>query len=184
MEVRIKGSVLTLVRGDITQEETEAIANAANSRLAGGGGVDGAIHRAGGPSIMAECRKIGGCPTGKAVITGGGRLKARYVIHGVGPVYRDGKHGEPELLRSVYAEILRIASEHGIKSIAFPSISTGVYGYPVEEAARIALSTIIEFLEKDETIKLVRFVLFSDRDLGVYEEALREIMESRGGHGG
>jgi len=183
MEARIGGSVLALVRGDITEEETEAIANAANSRLAGGGGVDGAIHRAGGPSIMAECRKIGSCPTGKAVITTGGNLKARYVIHGVGPVYRGGASGEPELLRSVYEEILRIASAHGIKSIAFPSISTGVYGYPIEEAARIALSTIIDFLEKDGVIKLVRFVLFSDKDLAVYEGALKEIMDKRGGEG-
>jgi O-acetyl-ADP-ribose deacetylase (regulator of RNase III) len=183
MEVKIGGSVLSLVRGDITEEETEAIANAANSRLAGGGGVDGAIHRAGGPSIMAECRKIGSCPTGRAVITTGGNLKARYVIHGVGPVYRGGTKGEPALLRSVYEEILKIASERGIKSIAFPSISTGVYGYPIEEASRIALSAVIDFLERDDVVKLVRFVLFSDKDLAVYEDALREIMEKRGGKG-
>ncbi len=176
MEVKINGSVLSLVRGDITNEETVAIGNAANSRLAGGGGVDGAIHRAGGPSIMAECRKIGGCPTGKAVLTGGGNLKAKYVIHGVGPVYRGGRHGEARLLRSVYSEMLRIASEKGIKSIAFPSISTGVYGYPIEEAARIALRTVIEFLEKDDVVRLVRFVLFSDKDLRAYEEALKEII--------
>ncbi len=177
MEVKIGGSVLSLVRGDITQEETEAIGNAANSRLAGGGGVDGAIHRAGGPSIMAECRRIGGCPTGKAVITGAGDLKARYVIHGVGPVYHGGIHGEAELLKSVYAESLKIASEKGIKSIAFPSISTGVYGYPIEEAARIALKTVIEFLKKDHVVELVRFVLFSHRDLKVYEEALAEVRD-------
>ncbi len=176
MEVKINGSVLSLVRGDITNEETIAIGNAANSRLVGGGGVDGAIHRAGGPSIMAECRKIGGCPTGRAVLTGAGNLKAKYVIHGVGPVYRGGGRGEADQLKSVYAESLSIASENGIKSIAFPSISTGVYGYPIEEAARIALGTVIEFLEKDEVVKLVRFVLFSERDLRAYEEALKEII--------
>jgi len=177
MEVDFEGTVLSLVRGDITLEETAAIGNAANSRLAGGGGVDGAIHRAGGPSIMAECRKIGGCPTGRAVLTGGGNLKAKYVIHGVGPVYRDGSHGEAELLKSVYAESLHIASENGIKSIAFPSISTGVYGYPITDAARIALGTVIEFLKRDQPLELVRFVLFSDGDLKVYEEALKEIMD-------
>ncbi|MFQ5481082.1 MAG: macro domain-containing protein, partial [Thermodesulfobacteriota bacterium] len=146
------------------------------SRLAGGGGVDGAIHRAGGADIMAECRKIGGCATGKAVLTGGGSLKAKYVIHGVGPVYHGGNRGEAELLRSVYAESLRIASEKGLKSIAFPSISTGVYGYPIEEAARIALTTVIEFLKEDHVFELVSFVLFSNRDLKVYEEALKEIL--------
>jgi len=177
MEVMINGAVLFLVRGDITEEETEAIGNAANSRLAGGGGVDGAIHRAGGPSIMAECRKIGSCPTGKAVLTGGGNLKARYVIHGVGPVYQVGSKGEAELLASVYAESLAIASEKGIKSIAFPSISTGVYGYPIDEAASIALKTVIEFLKKDTVVKLVRFNLFSDGDLSVYEDALKELID-------
>ncbi|MFQ5428650.1 MAG: O-acetyl-ADP-ribose deacetylase [Thermodesulfobacteriota bacterium] len=176
MEATIGGATLSLVRGDITLAETEAIGNAANSRLAGGGGVDGAIHRAGGPSIMAECRKIGSCPTGKAVLTGGGSLKARYVIHGVGPVYHGGSKGEAKLLKSVYAESLSIASEKGIKSISFPSISTGVYGYPIEEASRIALSTVIEFLKKDHVLELVSFVLFSDRDLKVYEEALKELL--------
>ncbi|MFQ5354707.1 MAG: O-acetyl-ADP-ribose deacetylase [Thermodesulfobacteriota bacterium] len=176
MDATIGNATLSLERGDITLAETEAIGNAANSRLAGGGGVDGAIHRAGGPSIMAECRKIGGCPTGKAVLTGGGNLKARYVIHGVGPVYHGGSKGEAELLRSVYAESLSIASEKGIRSISFPSISTGVYGFPIEEASRIALSTVIEFLKKDEVLELVRFVLFSHGDLKVYEEALVELL--------
>jgi len=176
MEVTIDGAILSLIRGDITEEETEAIGNAANLRLAGGGGVDGAIHMAGGPIIMAECRKIGGCPTGKAVITGGGRLKASYVIHGVGPVYHGGRDGEAELLASVYAESLRIASEKGLKSIAFPSISTGVYGYPIAEASSIALNTVIVFLKKDNVVKLVRFVLFSDGDLSVYEAALAEVL--------
>jgi len=177
MEVKIDGSVLSLLRGDITLSDTEAIGNAANSRLAGGGGVDGAIHRAGGPSIMAECRAIGGCPTGKAVLTGGGMLQAKYVIHGVGPVYHGGSKGEAQLLASVYSESLRIASEKGIKSIAFPSISTGVYGYPIAEAASIALKTVIEFLKKDHVVKLVRFNLFSDGDLRVYEEALAELID-------
>src|SRR3990172_3083104 len=127
MEVRINKSKLELVEGDITRQDTEVIVNAANSRLAGGGGVDGAIHRAGGPQIMAECKKIGGCPTGEAVITSGGRLKAKYVIHAVGPVYRDGRHGEPELLAGAYKYSLKLASENKIKSIAFPSISTGAY---------------------------------------------------------
>lgn len=180
MEVEVYGATVSLVRGDITREETEAIANAANSRLAGGGGVDGAIHRAGGPSIMEECRKIGGCPTGRAVMTGGGRLRARYVIHGVGPVYRDGRHGEPELLRSVYEESLRLAAEKGIRSIAFPSISTGVYGYPVEEASRIALGAVLDFLEKHDALRLVRFVLFSEGDLRVYERSLELILRERG----
>ncbi len=176
MEVTINGSELSLVHGDITLAETEAIGNAANSRLAGGGGVDGAIHRAGGPSIMAQCRKIGGCATGKAVLTGGGALKAKYVIHGVGPVYHGGTRGEAELLKSVYAESLAIASGKGIKSISFPSISTGVYGYPIEEAARIALRTVIDFLKKDEVLELVRFVLFFHKDLMVYEDALKEVL--------
>lgn len=177
MDVTINGSLLSLIKGDITREHTDAIGNAANSRLAGGGGVDGAIHRAGGASIMAECRKIGGCATGRAVLTGGGTLKARYVIHGVGPVYRDGSRGEAELLQSVYSESLRIASENAIRSISFPSISTGVYGYPVADASSIALATVIEFLKKDEVVELVRFVLFSDGDLSVYEEALAELID-------
>src|SRR3990172_12505763 len=144
MEVRINKSKLELVEGDITRQDTEVIVNAANSRLAGGGGVDGAIHRAGGPQILAECKKIGGCPTGEARITTGGRLQARWVIHTVGPVYRDGKHGEPELLASAYRNSLRLALEKGIKTLAFPSISTGAYGYPMADAARIALCTAIE----------------------------------------
>ncbi len=177
MDVNINGALLSLVRGDITLAETEAIGNAANSRLAGGGGVDGAIHSAGGPSIMAQCRAIGGCPTGRAVLTQGGRLKAKYVIHGVGPVYHGGKRGEAELLSSVYVESLKIASDKGIKSISFPSISTGVYGYPIKEASRIALRTVIDFLKSDTALELVSFVLFSDKDLRVYEHALTEIMQ-------
>lgn len=176
MEVKIDGATISLVRGDITLEATDAIVNAANSRLAGGGGVDGAIHRAGGPAIMEECRKIGGCPTGKAVITTGGNLKARYVIHTVGPIYRDGAHKEPELLESAYLDSLRLALEKGVKTIAFPSISTGAYGYPVEEAAAVALKAVIEFIRKNKGLSLVRFVLFSQRDLDVYTSALASLV--------
>lgn len=175
MEVRIDSCIISLVKGDITQEETEAIVNAANSRLAGGGGVDGAIHRAGGPKIMEECRRIGGCPTGSAVITTGGDLKAKYVIHAVGPIYRGGDKGEAELLAGAYRRSLEIAKEKGIKSISFPSISTGAYGYPIEEASRIALKTVIDFLKENKTPSLVRFILFSERDLGVYKKTLKDL---------
>lgn len=173
MDIKIEDAAISLVRGDIIQEETEAIVNAANSRLAGGGGVDGAIHRAGGPKIMEECRKIGGCSTGQAVITTGGNLKAKYVIHTVGPIYRDGTSGEAELLASAYRNSLKIAAEKGIQSISFPSISTGAYGYPIKEAARIALQTVIDFIKTHKSPALVRFVLFSDRELKVYEETLK-----------
>lgn len=175
MDVTIKGVRVELVRGDITAEETDAVVNAANSRLAGGGGVDGAIHRAGGPKIMEECRKIGSCPTGSAVITTGGRLKARYVIHTVGPVYRDGSHGEGALLESAYRSSLKLAEEKRLKSVSFPSISTGAYGYPIKEASRIAIRTVVEHIrgKAGTTLKLVRFVLFSEGDLEVYTESLK-----------
>ena len=146
--MKINQGTIELVQGDITDEETDAIVNAANSGLRGGAGVDGAIHRAGGPAIMAETRKIGGCPTGQAVITTGGNLKAKHVIHAVGPVYRGGTKGEAELLASAYRSSLKLASAHGLKSIAFPAISAGVYGYPLAEAARIALSTAIDYLRQ------------------------------------
>ena len=167
---------IELIRGDITEQDTDAIVNAANTSLLGGGGVDGAIHRAGGPAILSECRRLGGCATGDAKITTGGRLKARHVIHTVGPVYRDGKRGEPELLASAYRRSLEVASEHGLRRVAFPSISTGVYSYPVDDAARIALRTVADYLRAHDDIELVRFVLFSDRDLSVYQEAAREIL--------
>jgi O-acetyl-ADP-ribose deacetylase (regulator of RNase III) len=173
--VKIGTSQLELVEGDITRQDTEAIVNAANTSLLGGGGVDGAIHRAGGPEILEECRKIGGCPTGEARISGGGRLAARWVIHTVGPIYRDGKHGEAELLASAYRNSLRLAGKRGIRSVAFPSISTGAYGYPVAEAARIALTTLIAFLEAHPEIVLVRFVLFGQAALRAYEAALGEL---------
>lgn len=172
MEVRIDPCIVSLARGDITEEETEAIVNAANSRLAGGGGVDGAIHRAGGAKIMEECRKFGGCPTGDAVITTGGNLKAKYVIHAVGPIYRGGDRGEAELLAGAYRRSLEIAKEKGIKSVSFPSISTGAYGYPIEEASGIALKTATDFLKMHKSPSLVRFVLFSERDFEVYKKTL------------
>lgn len=175
MDIKIRKTTLELVRGDITLENTDAIVNAANSMLAGGGGVDGAIHAAGGSRIMEECRKIGVCPTGKAVITTGGNLKAKNVIHAVGPVYRDGNNCEPRLLASAYRSSLEIAEKNGIRSISFPSISTGAYGYPIKEAAKIALNTVIEFVIEHGKPELVRFVLFSDRDLMVYEEVLSNI---------
>ena len=160
------------VRGDITAQDTEAIVNAANTSLLGGGGVDGAIHRAGGAEILAACRDLGGCATGDAKITTGGRLRARWVIHTVGPVYRDGRHGEPELLASAYRRSLEVASEHGIRRIAFPSISTGAYGYPIDDAARIACGTVAEYLRTHADVAQVRFVLFSERDLTAYRDAL------------
>src|SRR5512136_2803848 len=175
MEVKINNSTLALAEGDITEEETDAIVNAANSRLSGGAGVDGAIHRAGGPSIMAECRKIGGCPTGQAVITTAGNLKAKYVIHTVGPVYQDGTKGEAALLKSAHLESLKLASSKKLNSVAFPAISTGVYGYPVSEAAHIALTTVIDYLKEHADIGLVRFVLFGRNTYEIFAEELRKI---------
>jgi len=175
MGITANKSKLVLVQGDITTETTQAIVNAANSRLVGGGGVDGAIHAAGGPAIMAECRKIGGCPAGQAVITTGGNLKAQYVIHTVGPIYREGVQGEEKLLASAYLKSLELASAKGIRSISFPSISTGAYGYPVKEAARIALKTTVDYLTEHPGIDLVRFVLFGAVDLEVYEETLKDL---------
>jgi O-acetyl-ADP-ribose deacetylase (regulator of RNase III) len=173
--MKIGASTLELVEGDITRQDTEAIENAANTSLLGGGGVDGAIHRAGGPQILEECRKIGGCPTGEARISGGGRLAARWVIHTVGPIYLDGKHGEADLLASAYRNSLRLAGERGIRSVAFPSISTGAYGYPLAEAARIALTTVTTFLKTHPEITLVRFVSFGPAALRTYEAALGEL---------
>lgn len=174
--VLIGKSTLEVDQGDITLQNTEAIGNAANSALAGGGGVDGAIHRAGGPSIMAELKaKYKGCPTGSAVITGGGNLRAKYVIHAVGPRY-SGSPKDAELLAGAYRKSLELCSEHNISSIAFPSISTGIYGYPVEEASRLALKTVVEYLEKHQEIKLVRFVLFDSKTYQTYEAALKELV--------
>jgi O-acetyl-ADP-ribose deacetylase (regulator of RNase III) len=175
MQVKIGPAVLELVEGDITQQDTEALVNAANEHLRVGGGVDGAINRAGGPKIQEEARKIGHCPTGQAVVTTGGNLKARYVIHTVGPIYRDGLHGEPELLASAYRESLNAASARGIKSLAFPSLSTGVYGYPIPDAARVALRTVKDYLAAHPEIELVRFVLFGHPTFAAFAEALQEI---------
>jgi O-acetyl-ADP-ribose deacetylase (regulator of RNase III) len=175
MQVKIGPSVLELVEGDITQQDIEAVVNAANEHLRVGGGVDGAINRAGGAKIQEEARKIGHCPTGQAVITTGGNLKARYVIHTVGPIYRDGLHGEPELLASAYRESLKAASARGIKSLAFPSLSTGVYGYPIPDAARVALTTVKDYLAAHPEIELVRFVLFGKPTYTAFAEALQEM---------
>jgi O-acetyl-ADP-ribose deacetylase len=172
-----KGRLLKLVVGDITRVTADAMVNAANSALAGGGGVDGAIHRAGGESIMEDLDRIraksGGCATGSAVVTGAGRLPARFVFHAVGPVYRGGKHGEAELLASCYRTCLTLAEEHAVQSIAFPSISTGVYGYPVGEAARIALREVTQHLQQETTKVIeIKFVLFSEADYQVYASCL------------
>jgi len=187
--VTVRTSRLELIQGDITQQDTEAITNAANSKLAGGGGVDGAIHRAGGPALMEELRAKcpQGCPTGQAVITGGGRLKARYVLHAVGPVYsgppasqrsvRAGKPKDAELLASAYRACLTLCSQHRIKTIAFPSISTGAYRYPLEEAAPIALRTVATYLTTHPEIKLVRFVLFDPATYAAYQRALDTLRE-------
>lgn len=176
MEREIDGGRIILKKGDITQEETDAIVNAANPSLMGGGGVDGAIHRAGGPAILEECKKIrkqiGRLKTGKAVITTGGRLKARYVIHTVGPVWSGGGGDEASLLRSCYKESLAIAIENGCKSICFPSISTGAYGYPVELAAEEAIGAVCEFLAKERPSLEVRFILFDDSTFNAYLRAL------------
>jgi len=180
MQVQVNGALLELVEGDITQQDTEAIVNAANNSLLGGGGVDGAIHRAGGPAILAECRRLGGCATGDAKITTGGRLRARYVIHTVGPVYwREGAERAAELLSSAYRRSLEVAAEHGVRSVAFPSISTGAYGYPLAEAAPVALQTVMTCLANQgpEGITLVRFVLYGPHAYRAYEQALSRLLE-------
>ncbi len=179
MERTFGDTRLLLVLGDITRQDVDAVVNAANSSLLGGGGVDGAIHRAGGPGILAECKaivqEIGRLDAGKAVMTAGGNLTARWVIHTVGPVYRDGTRGEPETLKSAYRESLKLADEKGLKTVAFPSISTGAYGYPTADAARVALGTVKEHLSTGSSLEEIRFVLFSERDLKVYEEALGKL---------
>jgi O-acetyl-ADP-ribose deacetylase (regulator of RNase III) len=163
---------LELFRGDITKLDVDAIVNAANTTLRGGGGVDGAIHRAAGPELLAECIAIGGCPTGEARITRGYRLPARHVIHTVGPVWHGGSEGEPELLASCYRSSLRLAIENGVKSIAFPAISCGVYGYPVAQAARIAVTETMRFLEEHDSIERVLFTCFGEEVCAAYEQAL------------
>lgn len=176
MEIVINRGTLALVEGDITKEETDAIVNAANSRLMGGAGVDGAIHSAGGPSIMDECRKIGGCPAGQAVITTGGNLKAGHVIHTVGPIYQGGTKGEADLLRSAYLTSLKLAAARGLKSIAFPAISTGVYSYPLAEAAHIALKTAVDYLREHTDLRVIRFVLFDRRTYDAFAAELKKLI--------
>ncbi|MGD0072228.1 MAG: O-acetyl-ADP-ribose deacetylase [Candidatus Bathyarchaeia archaeon] len=182
MEFQVGKAILQLIKGDITDVETDVIVNAANSSLMGGGGVDGAIHRKGGSKILEECKRIratewpDGLPTGKAVITSGGNLKAKHVIHTVGPVWLGGFHVEAELLKQAYKNSLRLAVAKGLKTIAFPSISTGAYGYPIEDASRIAVRTVKEFLEKEDKLEKVVFVLFSERDFEIYLETAKSIL--------
>jgi O-acetyl-ADP-ribose deacetylase (regulator of RNase III) len=178
MEVTVNKTKISVIEGDITRQNTDAMVNAANSGLMGGGGVDGAIHRTGGPSILEECKKIvaqhGRLPTGKAVITTGGKLQARYVIHTVGPIWHGGSRNEAEFLRSAYYECLKLATENKLASISFPSISTGAYGYPVDEAAKIAVDTVVSFLKQQMTsLKDVVFVLFDSRTYQSYRSALQ-----------
>ena len=163
---------LDVVQGDITKLSVDAIVNAANSSLLGGGGVDGAIHRAGGPAILEECRKIGGCPTGEAVVTTAGRLPAKNVIHTVGPVWNGGNRGEPELLAACYRNSLHRALEHGLKTVAFPNISTGVYGYPKHLAAPVAVETVRAFLAETDAIERVTFVCFDEENFQLYNRLL------------
>jgi O-acetyl-ADP-ribose deacetylase (regulator of RNase III) len=180
MEFKVGPARVRFVRGDITDMDSDAIVNAANSSLMGGGGVDGAIHRKGGPRILEECKRIRienwpqGLPTGKSVITSGGNLKAKYVIHTVGPVWRGGDHDEAELLRQAYVNSLKLAVSNGLKTVAFPSISTGAYGYPIEEASRVALKAVKIFLVTEDELIEVTFVLFSDRDLQIYLRAVED----------
>jgi O-acetyl-ADP-ribose deacetylase (regulator of RNase III) len=177
MRVEIGGCALELHQGDITLQEVDAIVNAANSRLAGGGGVDGAIHRRGGPAIMAETdqKYPQGCPTGSAVISGAGKLKAKHVIHAVGPVWSGGRRGEADLLAGSYRRSLELAVEHQCTSIALPALSTGAYGYPMDQAARVALATAIEWLKQHAKPALVRFVLFGPAAYEAFAAALEEM---------
>jgi len=184
LEVRMAaGEKIYIIKGDITDQGTDAIVNAANPSLMGGGGVDGAIHRIGGSKILEECKRIrakdwpNGLPTGKAVITSGGNLKAKYVIHTVGPIWFGGNRGEQELLTDAYRNPLMLAVKKGLKTISFPSISTGAYGYPIEKASEVALTVVKEFLDEQKDLGKVAFVLFSQHDFQVYKETARRILE-------
>ncbi len=176
---KVGTSLLEIVRGDITQQDTEAIVNAANKRLAPGGGVAGAIHRAAGPELWDECQNLDGCETGEAKISAGYRLKARHVVHTVGPVYNNTPQNAVDL-ENCYLNSLRLAKENGIRSIAFPAISTGIFGYPLQEAAEISLRAVINFLQQNSSPDLVRFVLFGANDFQVYEETLQKIRDEKG----
>jgi O-acetyl-ADP-ribose deacetylase (regulator of RNase III) len=182
MEHRVNGHTIRLIKGDITDQEADAVVNAANPSLMGGGGVDGAIHRRGGPSILDECREIRrnryphGLPTGEAVITAGGDLKARHVIHTVGPVWKGGKQGEPQLLAKAYTNTLKLAASQGLRTIAFPSISTGAYGYPIDSAATVALTTAKDFLRESPLPETIVFVLYSESDLETYIRKAEQIL--------
>jgi O-acetyl-ADP-ribose deacetylase (regulator of RNase III) len=182
-EFNVRDAKIRLVQGDITDVDADAIVNAANPTLMGlGGGVDGSIHRKGGPTILEECKRIraskwpNGLPTGKAVITSGGSLRAKHVIHTVGPIWHGGAHGEPCLLADAYENSLELAASKKLKTLAFPSISTGAYGYPVEKASRIALTTAKQFLERESTLREITFALFTEHDFKVYKEAANEIL--------
>jgi O-acetyl-ADP-ribose deacetylase (regulator of RNase III) len=179
MRIQIRGQTLELHQGDITLQQVDAILNAANSRLAGGGGVDGEIHRRGGPEIMrdTDARYPDGCPTGSAVVSTAGKLPAKCVIHAVGPIWRGGGRGEADLLAGAYRRSLELAVEHGCRSIALPALSTGAYGYPMDQAARIALSTAIEFLRRHGRPELIRFVLFDAGAYGAFAAALEELLK-------
>ncbi|SHK20732.1 O-acetyl-ADP-ribose deacetylase [Paramaledivibacter caminithermalis] len=180
MELIYKNTKINLIQGDITKQKIEAIVNAANSTLLGGGGVDGAIHKAGGPEILRECKAIrkkqGGCHVGEAVITTAGNLPSKYVIHTVGPIWRGGTNNEPILLANAYKNSLKLAHKNNIKSIAFPSISTGVYGYPIEKASIIALTTVKNVLDKI-SFKEIRFILFSNKDFNIYVSSVQKVFE-------
>lgn len=178
ISTQINHATLELLLGDITEQDTAAIVNAANSSLLGGGGVDGAIHRAAGPQLLEETRTLGGCQTGYAKISGGYNLKAKHVIHAVGPIYRRNDPTVAELLASAYRHSLDLAAEYSLTSIAFPAISTGIYGYPLHEAAPIALKTVIDFLETPQSIELVRFVLYNESAFEAFSEALDNLLNT------
>jgi O-acetyl-ADP-ribose deacetylase (regulator of RNase III) len=181
-EFHVGRAEIPLIQGDITSADVDAIVNAANSTLLGGGGVDGAIHNRGGPRILEECKRIrvaqwpDGLPIGKAVMTSGGNLKARHAIHTVGPIWRGGTFDEPKLLKQAYQNSLKLAVAKGLKAIAFPSISTGAYGYPVEKASKVALASVREFLENEDELNRIVFVLFTKHDMSIYEEKAKEVL--------
>jgi O-acetyl-ADP-ribose deacetylase (regulator of RNase III) len=185
MEFKVANATLQLIEGDITDVEADAIVNAANQTLLGGAGVDGAIHSKGGPKILEECKRIratewpDGLPTGNAVITSGGNLKAKHVIHTVGPVWRGGVYEEPKLLRRAYWNSLKLAAAKGLKSVAFPSISTGSYGYPTQQASGVAISAVKDYLEKEDRIEKVVFVLFSQRDFDIYAKTANAQLDTK-----